>query len=225
MEIANDKSSPSPEGRADHDGTAEGEQALRDPRAILKRPWSSLPLLGAETRQPLKATVAGYKAVSPAERAGFWMLSALGVTIGVARAISYGLERDRNAPRLRSLGRRVYQAVDVEGLRVHHFLPGIGLTFAAGAAGVLRSADRHEFALSVPFGTGAGLILDEIGLLVKSDNPYWQAEPLALVEGVAAALGAATLALRFHRRGAAGLDERSSTAEEAGAMSESAAAA
>lgn len=225
MEIANDKGIPSPEGRADHDGTTAADQALRDPRAILKRPWSSLPLAGAETRQPLKATVAGYQAAAPAERAGFWMLSALGVTIAVARAISYGLERDRNAPRLRSLGRRAYQAVDIEGVRVHHFLPGIGLTFTAGAAGILRGAERHEFALSVPFGTGAGLILDEIGLLVRSDNPYWQTERLALVEGAAAALGAATLARRFHRRGAARLEERSSSGEEAGAMAESAAAA
>ena len=76
---------------------------------------------------PLKSTVAGYQAGSPGERAGFGMLSACAVTIAVARAITYGIERDRSAPRLRSWARRAYQAFDVEG-RVHHFVPGIALT-------------------------------------------------------------------------------------------------
>ena len=71
----------------------------------------------------LKATVTGYKAAPPAERAGFGMLSACAVTIGVARAITYRIERDRNAPRLRSWARRSYQAVDVDGLRVHTSCP------------------------------------------------------------------------------------------------------
>ena len=154
----------------------------------------------------LKATVTGYRAASPAERAGFGMLSACAVTIGVARAITYGIERDRNAPRLRSWARRSYQAVDVDGLRPPLRVPGIALTLAAGAAGTLTRTDGHEFPLSVTLGTGAGLILDEIGLLVKSDDPYWRTETLAIVEGGIAALAAAALAVRFHRRGAARLD-------------------
>ena len=157
-------------------------------------------------KQPLRTTVAGYRTASPAERAGFGMLSACAVTISVARAITYGIERDRNAPRLRSWVRRAYQAFDVDGLRVHHFVPGIALALAAGAAGTLTRTDGREFPLSVTLGTGAGLILDEIGLLVKSDNPYWKTERLALVEGGSAALGAAALAVRFPRRGAARLD-------------------
>jgi hypothetical protein len=156
---------------------------------------------------PLKATATGYHAASPAERAGFGMLSACAVTIGVARAITYGIERDRNAPRLRSWARRAHQTFYLDGLRVHHFVPGIALTLAAGAAATLTRTDGHEFALSVLLGTGAGLILDEIGLLVKSDDPYWKTETLALVEGGMAALGTAALAVRFHRRGAARHDQ------------------
>ena len=125
----------------------------------------------------------------------------------VARAITYGIERDRNAPRLRSWTRRANQAVDVDALRVDHFVPGIALTLAAGAAGTLTRTDGHEFPLSVALGTGAGLVLDEIGLLVKSDNPYWRTETLALAEAGMAALGAAALAVRFHRRGARRTDQ------------------
>ena len=128
------------------------------------------------------------------------MLSACAVTIAIARAITYGIERDRSAPRLRSWTRRAYQAVEGDAVRVHHFVPGIALTIATGAAATLTRSDGHEFTLRVPLGTGAGLILDEIGLLVKSDNPYWKTETLALAEGVAATLVAAALAVRFHPR-------------------------
>ena len=121
---------------------------------------------------PLKATLTGYHAAPPAERASFGMLSACAITIAVARAITYGIERDRNAPRLRSWARRAYQALEGDAVRVHHFVPGIALTLASGAAATLTRSDGHEFTLSVPLGTGAGLILDEIGLLVESDNPY-----------------------------------------------------
>ena len=48
---------------------------------------------------------------------------------------------------------------------------------------------------------GAALTLDEVDLVVELDNPYWGSEVLALVQGSLAALGAAVLALRFHRRG------------------------
>ena len=86
-------------------------------------------------------------------------------------------------------------------VRVVHFLPGIGIAFAAGAASILTRKDRREFWLSLPFGAGAALTLDEADLLLELDNPYWGSEVLALTQGSLAALGAAVLALRFHRRG------------------------
>ena len=127
-----------------------------------------------DSNHPLKPTITGYHDATPAERASFGMLSACAVTIGVARAITYGIERDRNAPRLRSWARLADPAGEGDAVRVHHFVPGIALTLATGAAATMTRSDGHEFTLSVPLGTGAGLILDEIGLLVKSDNPYWK---------------------------------------------------
>jgi hypothetical protein len=75
-----------------------------------------------------------------------------------------------------------------------------------GEGGILapemgRSGGR-EFWLSLPFGTGIALTTDEIALLVKRDNPCWDSETSALVQA-AAALTAATLAARFHRKGSA----------------------
>jgi hypothetical protein len=146
------------------------------------------------------ATLRGYRVSSPAERAGFGMLSAFAITVATARAINYGRERDRQAPRLRSWARRTYHAPGANELRVHHFVPGIGLTLAAGGGAILTHSDGHETWLGPLFGTGAGLVLDEIALLVQADNPYWGSETLALAQSAVAALGAAALAVRFSRK-------------------------
>jgi hypothetical protein len=131
------------------------------------------------------------------------MLSAFAITVATARAVNYRRERDRRAPRLRSWARRAYHAPGDDGLRLHHFVPGIGLTFAAGGGAILTRSDGHESWLGPLFGTGAGLVLDEIGLLVQADNPYWGSETLALAQSAVAALGAAALAVRFSRQGPA----------------------
>jgi hypothetical protein len=131
------------------------------------------------------------------------MLGAFAATIGISRAINYVRERRRPAPRLRSWTRRAYHSLGQEQLRVHHYLPGIGLALVTGGTAILTRSDGREFWLSLPFGTGAGLTLDEIALLVERDNPYWDSEKFALMQSAAGALAAAALAAHFHRRGAA----------------------
>jgi hypothetical protein len=85
--------------------------------------------------------------------------------------------------------------------------PGSGLSLAPAGTAILTRSDGREFWLGVPFGTGAGLTFHEIALLVNRDNPYWDSERFALMQSAAAALAAAALAARFHRRGAALLSE------------------
>jgi hypothetical protein len=150
--------------------------------------------------RPLATALRGYRAGPPAERAAFGMSIGFSAAIGISRAVNYVRERRRAAPRLRSWGRRVYHGPGRQELRVHHFLPGIGVAFLAGGAAIFT---RQELRFSLPFGVGAGLTSDEIALLGQLDNPYWGSETFALVQaGVAAALGAG-LGVRFHRRGAA----------------------
>lgn len=153
-------------------------------------------------------TLRGYGAVSPAERASFEIVSAFGATIAISRAINYARERSRPAPGLRSLSRRARQIPSGGGLRVHHFVPGVGLAFAAGGGAILTRTEGRELWLSLPFGVGAGLTLDEIALLVELDNPYWQSQAVALVQAAVAAAAAAALAVHFHRRGASSLQDR-----------------
>jgi hypothetical protein len=150
---------------------------------------------------PLDTALCGYRLVSPAERAGFGMLSSFAVTIGTSRAINYVLERRRTAPRLRSWARLAYHAPGQEQLRVHHFMPGIGLAFLSGAGAILKRNDGREVWFSLPFGVGAGLTLDEIAVLTELDNPYWESERLAAAQALIAAGGAFALAIRFQRCG------------------------
>lgn len=129
------------------------------------------------------------------------MLASSAVTIGASRTINYWRERRRSAPALRSLLRRAYHAPGGQQLRIHHFLPGMAISTTAGAAAILTRRDGHEFWLSLPFGTGTALILDEVAMLIDLDNPYWGTERLAFLQGGLAALGAVALTVRFYRNG------------------------
>ena len=87
---------------------------------------------------------------------------------------------------------------------IHHFVPGIVIAFAAGAAAILTRDEAIEPWLAVPFGVGMGLTLDESALLLELDDVYWTREGLLSVQitlAVMAMLGALAIALRFLWRG------------------------
>ena len=129
------------------------------------------------------------------------MLASFATTIAVARGVNYARERRRPDPMLRSLARRLKSAPRTDGLRIHHFLPGIGTALAAGTLAIVTRSDGWEAALSVPFGIGTALTADELAILVKANNPYWSSEGLAAAQAAAAALAAAGLGVGFVRRG------------------------
>lgn len=151
----------------------------------------------------IKATACGYRDANPAERGAFGMATSFAVTVAVSRTINYVLERRRNLPLLRSLGRRLYYRLPgaAGGVRVHHFIPGIGLCFATGGAAILIRDDGLDRWMSLPFGVGLALTNDELGLLVGASNPYWGGARLALAQCAAAPLTSAALAAVFTRRG------------------------
>jgi hypothetical protein len=129
------------------------------------------------------------------------MLSSCALTIMVTRVITNVRERHRTAPWLRGLVRRAYHAPGSNQMRVHHFVPGMLVSAVAGAAAILTRKDGREFWLSLPFGVGTGLTLDELALLVELDDPYWASERVTLIEGSGAGLAAIALLVRFYRRG------------------------
>ena len=79
-------------------------------------------------------------------------------------------------------------------MHIHHYLPGIVLLAAAGGIGV-RDSDRVgvHCLLGATLGSGCGLVVDELPLLVTLRDVYWTPEgrwAMQAALGVAAAGGA-----------------------------------
>jgi hypothetical protein len=94
--------------------------------------------------------------------------------------------------------------VRVGGRHIHHFIPGILLAFGSGIGAISTRNERAEATLSVPFGVGMGLTMDEAALLLDLEDVYWTRQGLLSVQvslGVTATLAATVLGLRMLRRG------------------------
>jgi hypothetical protein len=94
--------------------------------------------------------------------------------------------------------------VAVGGRHIHHFIPGIVLTFASGIAAITTENENLESTLAIPFGAGMGLTMDEAALLLDLQDVYWTRQGLLSVQislGVTAILASTILGLRVLRRG------------------------
>ena len=126
----------------------------------------------------------------------FNLLTSFAATFLTVRSITYMLRGRRTVGPFRNvrLGRR----------HIHHFVPGIVIAFAAGAAAILTRDEDLEPWLALPFGVGMGLTLDESALLLELEDVYWSREGLLSVQitlAVMSLLGALALGLRVLRRG------------------------
>ena len=138
----------------------------------------------------------GYQEVSGRENAMFNLLTSFAATFLSARSITYLLRGRSTVGPFRNLrvGRR----------HIHHFVPGIAIAFASGAAAILSRDQDLEAKLAVSFGVGLGLTLDESALLLELEDVYWTEKGLLSVQitlAVMAMLAALALGLRFLRRG------------------------
>jgi hypothetical protein len=155
-------------------------------------------LLAAEEAVAETAEVAraGYRGGSTRENSMFNLLTSFAATFIAVRSVTYLLRDRRTVGPFRNvrLGRR----------HIHHFVPGIVIAFAAGAAAILTRDEDLEPWLAIPFGVGMGLTLDESALLLELEDVYWTREGLLSVQitlAVIALLGALALGLRVLRRG------------------------
>jgi hypothetical protein len=156
------------------------------------------PLIAAAEAVAETAAVAtrGYRDVPARENALFNLFTSFVVTFISVRAITTLLrDRQRVGPfRNLMVGRR----------HIHHFVPGIALTFVAGSAAIATRREGLESWLAIPFGAGMGLTLDESALLLELDDVYWSEEGILSVQialATTAMLSAVALATRFLRRG------------------------
>jgi hypothetical protein len=79
--------------------------------------------------------------------------------------------------------RRSWRSGSVRGVHLHHLVPGVVASLAAGTAIVaFRPGGDSMLALTALFGVGAALTLDEFALLLHLDDVYWTDEGRSSIE-------------------------------------------
>ncbi len=118
-------------------------------------------------------------------------------TFGAVRGITYAIRA----------GRGPFRNLSVGGEHLHHYMWGIGMLAGVGAIAVHgEDAHRRHPAVTVSYGSGLALIVDEFALLLDLQDVYWAKQGRISVDlgiGAIAAAGsyfAALPVLRAVRR-------------------------
>jgi len=91
---------------------------------------------------------------------------------------------------------RGWRSGSVRGVHLHHLVPGIVASLAAGTAIIaFRPGDDSMLLLSALFGVGAALTLDEFALILHLDNVYWTHEGRSSIEATLMGFTFASLCL------------------------------
>jgi hypothetical protein len=151
---------------------------------------------GTATLETLAVVREGYRATSDRENAVFNLLVAFTATFGITRGTTALIRSGK--------GQKLLRDMVIADRRVHHFVPGIVLTLAAGGTSISVRREQWDRWLALPFGAGAALILDEAALLLELDDVYWSERGVLSLQvsfGAISLLAAIALAVRLLRRG------------------------
>jgi hypothetical protein len=154
----------------------------------------ALETAGRATQDTVAVAREGYEATPRHETVLFNLLTGFVLAFALIRLSTAGIRG----------GWWPFGNVRLGGRHIHHFVPGILITFGAGTLAMLSDDARLEEFLAVPFGAGIGLTFDEAALLLDLRDVYWTREGVLSVQlsfGLVATLGGTILALRMLRRG------------------------
>ncbi len=161
---------------------------------VLDTAEQAFAVAGGAAQDTVAVAIEGYDATPRHETILFNILSGFLGGFAVIRIAAIGI-RDGWWP---------FGDVELAGRHIHHFVPGILISFGSGAAALLTPSEPLETALAFPFGAGMGLTFDEAALLLDLEDVYWSRQGLLSVQvslGMSALLGATIIALRMIRRG------------------------
>jgi hypothetical protein len=109
----------------------------------------------------------------PGREPAFFLLLAFLLTFAIVRSYT-------------RLGRRYgWGSGSVGGVHLHHLVPGIVTSLAAGTAIIVfQPGGDRLLVLTLLFGIGAALTLDEFALLLHLEDVYWTHEGRASIEAI-----------------------------------------
>jgi hypothetical protein len=91
---------------------------------------------------------------------------------------------------------RGWRSGHIGGVHIHHFVPGLVLSFVAGGLVVgLRPSESWAALLAIVFGGGAALVFDEFALLLHLDDVYWTREGRLSIDACMAAVAFLSVAV------------------------------
>ena len=173
---------------------AEADPEVASPTGVLETAEKALLSTGQATQDTVSVAIEGFRATPRHETVLFNLLAGFIGSLASVRLSTHGMRA----------GWWPFGAVNLGGRHIHHFVPGILISFGAGAAALFTENEKLEEGLAVPFGIGLGLTLDEAALLLDLRDVYWTPEGVLSVQlslGAAALMGGTMLALRILRRG------------------------
>ena len=138
--------------------------------------------------------VEGYAATPRSETVLFNLLAGFLGAFGFVRLSTYGIRG----------GWWPLSNTSVGGRHIHHFGPGILISFTSGTVALLSDNEEIEDRIAIPMGIGMGLTFDEAALLLDLRDVYWTRQGLLSVQlslGLSAILGSAILLMRMLQRG------------------------
>ncbi len=98
------------------------------------------------------------------QRAALLSWLAFTVTFGAVRGITYSI-KDGKGP---------FRNLSVGGEHLHHYMWGIGMLAGVGGVAVHgEDKQRRHPAVSISYGVGLALIVDEFALLLDLKDVYW----------------------------------------------------
>jgi hypothetical protein len=169
-------------------------RAADTPSGVLEGAEQAMVAAGGAAQDTVVVAREAYGAAPRHETVLFNMLAGFSGSFALVRISAHGIRG----------GWWPFGNVSVGGRHIHHFVPGILLAFASGAAALLTANEELEQTLAVPFGIGIGITFDEAALLLDLEDVYWTPKGVLSVQaslGLAAILGGTILALRMLRRG------------------------
>lgn len=174
--------------------TRRRQRAAATPSGVLEGAEQAMVAAGGAAQDTVVVAREAYDAAPRHETVLFNMLAGFSGSFAIVRVSAHGIRG----------GWWPLGNVNLGGRHIHHFVPGILLAFASGAAALLTANQELETSLAVPFGVGIGLTFDEAALLLDLEDVYWTPKGVLSVQasfGLAAILGGTILALRMLRRG------------------------